>query len=60
MKGELIHTYNGVDSEGFVSNAVGQTTIHGSWFETMDDVNKKIAELEQEEGTRSVEWFSFE
>lgn len=55
MDGELVIRFLGVnDSE--ISNAISEWTIHGSWFETMADVDKKIEEYSGMKSFHSAEW----
>ena len=59
MNGQLIITFFGVN-DGYVSSATSTRHIHGSWFNTMDDVNKAIAEEKEQEGFHSADWESWD
>ena len=60
MDGYLVHEYYGYDEESGISNATATTTIHGSWFNSMEDVQLKIQELTQESTTHNCYWVSYD
>jgi hypothetical protein len=56
MDGELVITYFGALDDGSLSNARATTTVHGSWFASMQEVEDRIAAEKLDPSVISAEW----